>query len=64
MDINKITEKEGFSNMLANIISGIKHGFFKCEIECETVKGKKRQITYKAGKSHKFIIEDDDLKNL
>jgi len=64
MDIDKITEKEGFSKMLSDIFSGIKHGFFKCEIECETIQGKKRQITYKAGKSHKFVVSEDELKDL
>ncbi len=64
MSLNKITEKEGFSKMLSNIISGLKHGFFQCEIECEKLKNGKRQITYKAGKSHKFFIEEQDLKDL
>ncbi len=63
MDINKITEKEGFSKMLSNIMSGIKHGFFKCEIECDKLQNGKRQITYKAGKSHKFVIEEKDLND-
>jgi hypothetical protein len=47
-----------------DILAGIKHGFFTCEIECDVVQGKKRQVTYKAGKSYKITIPEEELKNL
>jgi len=67
MDIEKIKRQEHkdfFSRILADMVAGIKHGFFKCEIECDTVNGKKRQVTYKAGKSHKITIPEEELNDL
>lgn len=67
MDIEKIKQKEHkafFASILADMVAGIKHGFFHCEIECDTVSGKRRQVTYKAGKSHKITIPEEDLKDL
>ena len=50
-----------FLSILYNdLISGIRHGFFKYEIECEITTGKKRQITYRAGKSHRFVISEQE----
>ena len=44
------------------IRSGIKHGFFDCQINCEIVKGNKRKITIKTGKSYQHYISEDDFE--
>jgi hypothetical protein len=41
--------------------AGIKHGFFQFEVTGELIKGEKRSLTIKAGKSHHFVIPSDDL---
>jgi hypothetical protein len=43
------------------IIDGLGHGFFECFITCEIVTGRKRQLVIRAGKSHKFMIPEDEL---
>jgi hypothetical protein len=39
----------------------VRHGFFEYSIACEIVKGTKRRIVVRAGKSHKFMISEDEL---
>jgi hypothetical protein len=34
---------------------------FFCSIACELVTGRKRRVTIKAGKSHQFMIREEDL---
>lgn len=43
------------------ILDGLEHGFFDCSIACELVNGRKRRVTIKAGKSHRFTIREEDL---
>ena len=40
---------------------GLQHGFFDCTITCEIIKQGKRRLIIKAGKSHQFIIPEEDL---
>ena len=55
-------EQEKFMNKLRNeIMSGLKHGFFDFQITREVIKGKKRRITFKAGKTFVFILNEDEL---
>jgi hypothetical protein len=42
--------------------AGLQHGFFECVITCEIVKGHKRRVIIKAGRSHRFIIPEDELQ--
>jgi hypothetical protein len=42
------------------ILAGLAHGFFAIQIECEIVRGGKRQLTVKCGKSHRFVIDTND----
>ncbi len=44
----------------ADIVAGLAHGFFAIKIECEIVRGGKRQMTIKSGKSHRFVIDMND----
>lgn len=43
------------------INSGLKHGFFEYELSAEKIKDKKRSLTLKAGKTHRFIISEDEI---
>lgn len=44
------------------VLDGLRHGFFDYAITCEVVKGSKRRLTIKAGKSHQFTIPEEDLR--
>jgi hypothetical protein len=52
---------EAIKRMVEEIRDGLRHGFFHCEISCEIVKDRKRRLTIKAGKSHQFIIREEEL---
>ena len=43
------------------VTEGLRHGFFECSIACEIANGGKRQVVIRAGKSHKFVIPEEDL---
>ncbi len=44
------------------IEDGLEHGFFEYEISCSLGKGEKRELIFKAGKTHRFVITRDDLE--
>ena len=44
------------------VLDGLRHGFYDYAITCELVKGSKRRLTIKAGKSHQFTIPEEDLR--
>ena len=41
---------------------GLRHGFFDLTVVCEMVNGRKRRLTIKAGKNHRFTIPEEDLE--
>ena len=43
------------------VIDGLRHGFFDCSIECEMGNGRNRNLVIRAGKSHKYLIREDEL---
>ncbi len=47
--------------LISEVGDGLKHGFFDLVVTCETVQDRKRRLTIKAGKSHKFTIREDEL---
>jgi hypothetical protein len=53
--------REAFDCLESLVIDGLKHGFFEISIACATVNGKKRQLIIRAGKSHQFMIPEDEL---
>jgi len=58
----KDNELDKFMNKLrSEIISGLKHGFFDFQITSEVIKGKKRRVTFKAGKTFVYILNEDEL---
>jgi hypothetical protein len=42
--------------------AGLDHGYFELLITCEMISGHKRQLIIKAGKSHRFTIGEDELR--
>jgi hypothetical protein len=55
-NVEKLLEK-----VKQEILSGVKHGFFDYQITCEIIQGKKRKITVKTGKSHRFFVSEEEL---
>jgi len=47
--------------IMQEIKSGLKHGFFEYQITGEIVKENKRKLTIKAGKSHLYYIPEDEV---
>ena len=43
------------------IVSGLQHGYFKCEIRSTIGKQNRRELLIEAGEIHKFIVPLDDL---
>jgi hypothetical protein len=53
--------REALDRLEGLVVEGLKHGFFDYSIACEIANGGKRQFVIRAGKSHKFIIPEDEL---
>jgi len=45
----------------SEVREGLGHGFFELSINCEVIKGGKRRLTIKAGKSYQFVIPEQEL---
>lgn len=52
-----------FERLRHEILSGLKHGFFEFSLHGEIINGNKRRMMLKAGKTHKFIVPDEDIPN-
>lgn len=48
--------------LIQEVDDGLRHGFFDLAVTCETVNGKKRRLTIKAGKNHRFIIPEEEIE--
>jgi hypothetical protein len=46
----------------AIVLDGLRHGFFDCVITCELVNERKRRVVIKAGKSHQFMVREEDVR--
>jgi hypothetical protein len=53
--------REALRHLEDLVLDGLRHGFFNYSIACEIGNGGKRQLVIRAGKSHKFVIPEDDL---
>ena len=40
---------------------GLRHGHFRCTISINIRKANRRELVIEAGKSHKFIIREEEL---
>jgi hypothetical protein len=43
------------------MVEGLRHGFFECALACGIGHGGKRHLVIRAGKSHKFIIPEEEV---
>jgi hypothetical protein len=43
------------------VVTGLKHGHFKIEIEAEMIKAQKCRVIVDAGKKHRFVVSPDGI---
>jgi hypothetical protein len=43
-------------HIVHELIRGVRHGFFEMNVKVELMPSKKKCITVRAGKSHRFVI--------
>jgi len=48
--------KAACDHVVHELVNGVQHGFFEMVVTVETVQSKKKSITIKAGKSHRFTV--------
>jgi hypothetical protein len=48
--------EQALRRLETEVREGLQHGFFDFSITCEVIKGGKRRLTIKAGKSYQFVI--------
>ena len=63
-ELNVRTESElesALARVVGELREGLLHGFFDYSMSCEVVRGGKRRFTLRAGKSHRFVISEDEL---
>lgn len=51
------------TQIVNEVRDGLRHGHFEFAITSEKVAKGSRRLVLKAGKSHQYIITEDDLKN-
>ena len=61
-DSNKSQLDQARDCLFREIDDGLQHGFFDLAVTCETVNGKKRRLTIKAGKNHRFTIPEEEIE--
>ena len=53
--------REALDQLVGLVLDGLRHGHFRCSITSAIGKGGRRDLVIEAGKSHKFVIPEDDL---
>lgn len=61
-DRNKSVLNQAMDRLSREVIDGLQHGFFELTVSCEIVNGKKRGLTIKAGKNHRYTIPEDEIE--
>ena len=46
--------------LVAEVTDGLRHGYFELHVGCEIVGRDRRQVTLRAGKSHRFLIPHEE----
>jgi len=59
---NKPELEQAMERLTQEVRDGLRHGHFELTIVGEIVKGRKRGLTIKAGKSHRFTIPEEELE--
>ena len=57
-----LTIDRALSRVLAEIYDGLRHGFFELTLTCEVVGQERRRLTVRAGKSHQFLIPQEECE--
>ncbi len=52
---------EALGLLVRQIREGLAHGFFEYNVRCEIGKGGRRELTIGAGKSHRFVIREEEI---
>ena len=53
--------REALDRIEGLIVDGLRHGFFDYSVSCQIGNDGRRQVIFRAGKSHKFTIPEDEL---
>ncbi len=61
VEVPNSTLEEALLRLREVVEDGLRHGFFDCTVTGETIGGKKRRLTIKAGKSYLYVIPEEDL---
>lgn len=59
---NKPELEQAMERLTQEVRDGLRHGHFELTIVGEIVKGRKRGLTIKAGKSHRFTIPEEEIE--
>jgi hypothetical protein len=61
-DSNKSQLDRARDCLIREVDDGLRHGFFDLAVTCEMVNGKKRRLTIKAGKNHRFTFPEEEIE--
>jgi len=56
------TLAKAIAKIEAEVREGVSHGHFDMAISCKVGNSGKRELLVKAGKNHKYLIPEDELK--
>ena len=56
------TLTKAIAKIEAEVREGVNHGHFDLAISCKICNSGKRELVVKAGKNHKYLIPEDELK--
>jgi hypothetical protein len=56
------TLAKAIAKIEAEVREGVSHGHFDLAISCKIGNSGKRELLVKAGKNHKYLIPEDELK--
>ena len=59
---NKSQLEQARECLIHELDEGLRHGYFDLAVNCEMVNGKRRRVTIKAGKNHRFMIPVEEIK--
>ena len=50
--------------IVAEIVDGLRHGYFEFGLTCEVIGGGRRRVVLHAGKTHQFLISAGDCEHV
>ena len=60
-DSNGVSSRDrALNRIIAEIYSGLRHGYFEYSLTCEVVGHERRRLVLHAGKSYQFVIPADE----